>query len=253
MHIHAYMHPYMHTCTHSYIYMHVFMPADEFDQSLNQSSQRKHGPTFTVHDYTHDKTYTQFGGRLLVSFYVYVSIHMSMYLCVYAYMHTYANWVCTCTYMHTYANYVCQAAYTWACVSVCVYIYIYTYIHVRIMYVKLHKRRLYVDCLCLHKADCVWVGCKILEAKGKSRSTTFVQRGKRNFQTAQNGVSPSVAIFAGQLKRNQLYMTYTHYGGGLSFVWVCICAKIHVDTHAWGSYVRNLGIFWRCCATATTG
>jgi hypothetical protein len=39
---------------------------------------------------------------------------------------------------------------------------------------------------------------------GKSLSTTFVQREKRNFQTAQNGVLPSVAIFAGQLKRNQL-------------------------------------------------
>ncbi len=56
-----------------------------------------------------------------------------------------------------------------------------------------------------HKADCVCVGRKILEAKGKSRSATFVQREKRNFQTAQNGVFPSVAIFAGQLKRNQLY------------------------------------------------
>ncbi len=71
-----------------------------------------------------------------------------------------------------------------------------------------------------HKADCVWVGRKILEAKGKSRSTTFVQRRKRNFQTDHNGVFPSVAIFAGQLKRNQLYdfsrrgkviiMTQTH-------------------------------------------
>ncbi len=62
-----------------------------------------------------------------------------------------------------------------------------------------------------HKADCVWVGRKILEAKGKSRSTTFVQREKRNFQTAQNGVFPSVAIFAGQLKRNQLYMDAYKY------------------------------------------
>jgi hypothetical protein len=60
-----------------------------------------------------------------------------------------------------------------------------------------------------HKADCVWVGRKILEAKGKSRSTTFVQRVKRNFQTAHNGVFPSLAIFAGQLKRNQLYTRYT--------------------------------------------
>jgi hypothetical protein len=43
-----------------------------------------------------------------------------------------------------------------------------------------------------------------LAAKFVSRSTTFVQREKRNFQTAQNGVFPSAAIFAGQLKRNQL-------------------------------------------------
>ncbi len=61
------------------------------------------------------------------------------------------------------------------------------------------------SCDIIFKADCIWVGRKLLEAKGKSRSTTFVQREKRKFQTAQNGVFPSVAIFAGQLKRNQLY------------------------------------------------
>ena len=48
------------------------------------------------------------------------------------------------------------------------------------------------------------LAAKILQARGNPRSTTFVQRVKRNFQTAQNGVSPSLAIFAGQLKRNQL-------------------------------------------------
>jgi hypothetical protein len=46
---------------------------------------------------------------------------------------------------------------------------------------------------------------ELVKARGKSRSTTFVQREKRNFQTAQNGVFPLVAIFAGQLKCNQLY------------------------------------------------
>jgi hypothetical protein len=45
----------------------------------------------------------------------------------------------------------------------------------------------------------------MLEASGKSRSTTLVQREKHNFQTVQNWGFPSVAIFAGQLKRNQLY------------------------------------------------
>jgi hypothetical protein len=35
-----------------------------------------------------------------------------------------------------------------------------------------------------------------------------VQREKRNFQTAQNGGFPSIVIFAGQLKRNQLYMMF---------------------------------------------
>jgi hypothetical protein len=57
-----------------------------------------------------------------------------------------------------------------------------------------------------YKADCVCVGRKILDAKGKSRSITFVQREKRSFQKARNGVFPSVAIFAGQLKRSQLYI-----------------------------------------------
>ncbi len=42
------------------------------------------------------------------------------------------------------------------------------------------------------KADCVRVGRKILEARGISRSTTFVQREKCNFQTAQNGVIKSL-------------------------------------------------------------
>ncbi len=50
------------------------------------------------------------------------------------------------------------------------------------------------------------LAAKILEARGKSRSTTFVQRVKRNFQSAHNGVFPPLAIFAGQLKRNQLYV-----------------------------------------------
>jgi hypothetical protein len=36
--------------------------------------------------------------------------------------------------------------------------------------------------------------------------STFVQRVKRNFQTAHNGGFPSLAIFASQLKRNQLHM-----------------------------------------------
>ncbi len=36
-----------------------------------------------------------------------------------------------------------------------------------------------------------------------------MQRVKRNFQTANNGVFPSLAIFAGQLKRNQLYSRHS--------------------------------------------
>jgi hypothetical protein len=74
----------------------------------------------------------------------------------------------------------------------------------------------YLSNCCTSKADCVRVGRKILEAKGKSRSTTFVQREKRNFQTAQNGVLPSVAIFAGQPKRNQLYICE-------DFQWTRLC------------------------------
>jgi hypothetical protein len=64
----------------------------------------------------------------------------------------------------------------------------------------------------------------MLEAKGKSRSTTFVQREKcSNFQTAQNGGFPSVAIFAGQLKRNQLYMQCE----------LAQSASLHVVEHVW--------------------
>jgi hypothetical protein len=44
-----------------------------------------------------------------------------------------------------------------------------------------------------------------LNGEGKMPFNHFVQREKRNFQTAQNGGFPSIAIFAGQLERNQLY------------------------------------------------
>ncbi len=92
------------------------------------------------------------------------------------------------------------------------------------------------------KADCVLeAGRKILEARGKSRSTTFVQREKRKFQTAQNGGFPSVAIFAGQLKRNQLYV-HTYVTASMVFMcfmnfWkTCRCARVQlyllVDTQA---------------------
>ncbi len=57
------------------------------------------------------------------------------------------------------------------------------------------------------------VGRKLLEAKGNPRSTTFVQREKRNFQTAQNGVFLLVAIFAG-------------HSNAISFIHTCMD---HVD------------------------
>ncbi len=119
-----------------------------------------------------------------ISVYVFVCTHSCIR--VYTLMHTHAS---TSTYDYVLIHwYHCgmgyKYEYKYSCIT-CIDKYIW-----------------------LRKADCVWVGRKILEARGNSRSTTFVQREKRNFQTAQNGGFPSVAIFAGQLKRNQLY-SYT--------------------------------------------
>ncbi len=88
----------------------------------------------------------------------------------------------------------------YTCICVCVYNSMAMYI----LKNECSNNLQYVAIDSAPKADCLWVGRNILEAMGKSLSTTFVQREKRNFQTAQNGVLPSVAIFAGQLKRNQL-------------------------------------------------
>ncbi len=121
-----------------------------------------------------------------------------LYVCIYIYIYIY-------THTYTYTHHVCVCALMCMCAYLCArgvhsshtdtetFAYVYN---------KIHTPPSLPRC----KADCVWVGRKILEAKGNSRSTTFVQRGKRNFQTAQNGIFPSIAIFAGQLKRNQLYM-----------------------------------------------
>ncbi len=60
-----------------------------------------------------------------------------------------------------------------------------------------------------------------------------MQRGKRNFQTAQNGVFHSVAIFAGQLKRNQLYLSAKTWCGVLGSVYdihIRICTQTHTHT-----------------------
>jgi hypothetical protein len=113
-----------------------------------------------------------------------VHIHNSWYSCMHIYIHlqicTYTADIHYLTYIHTpkshsynlfpdywwWGTFVCKADCVWG-TFVC-------------------------------KADCVWLGRKFLEAKGKSRSTTFMQCEKRNFQTAQNGVFPSVAITAGQ-------------------------------------------------------
>ncbi len=72
------------------------------------------------------------------------------------------------------------------------------------LYMHIHRQRA-DDCCAYIKLFAFELARQILEVGRKSRSTTFVQRVKRNFQTAQKGVFPSLAIFAGQLKRNQLY------------------------------------------------
>ncbi len=100
-------------------------------------------------------------------------------LCVYMHVHYVCSVQVICDRSQLYIHYVCSVQ------------------------VICDRNQLYIHYVC--KADCVSVGRKIVEARGKSRSTTFVQRVNRNFQTAHNGVFPSFAIFAGQLKRNQLY------------------------------------------------
>ncbi len=76
-------------------------------------------------------------------------------------------------------------------IDVCMHVCMYVCTHFKLgmsedshLYACIH--------VCMHvcKADCVCVCRKILEAKSKSRSTTFVQREKRKIQTAQNGVFP---------------------------------------------------------------
>ncbi len=76
------------------------------------------------------------------------------------------------------------------------------------------------------------LAAKVLEARGKSRSTTFVQRVKRNFQSAHNGVFPPLAIFAGQLKRNQLYVKN-----------FCYCQTFYLGLRV---YVKNFCILFVC-------
>jgi hypothetical protein len=68
------------------------------------------------------------------------------------------------------------------------------------------------------------LAAKFSRQRGKSRSTTFVQRVKRNFETAHNGVFPSNAIFAGQLKHNQLYKEEKSAK--------CLCVYVHLYMNA---------------------
>jgi hypothetical protein len=52
---------------------------------------------------------------------------------------------------------------------------------------------------------CIKIAFELAAKFSRRGENPVPQREKRNFQTAQNGVFPSVAILAGQLKRNQLY------------------------------------------------
>ncbi len=78
----------------------------------------------------------------------------------------------------------------------------------------------------------------------KTKTLPLHQREKRNFQTAQNGVLPSVAIFAGQLKRNQLYVHNSGYGthekqqcsANHTYIHACMHACMHIHI-----YVHNSG------------
>ncbi len=103
-----------------------------------------------------------------------------------------------------------------------IYIFIYTHTHICICThtymhgsVSLYSRgesdahHLFLYQLCLSQTDMIKLIAFELAAKFSRRAKNPVQphlcNAKNAIQTAQNGVFPSVAIFAGQLKRNQLY------------------------------------------------
>ncbi len=92
----------------------------------------------------------------------------------------------------------------------------------------------------LGKAICVSF-CKILEARGKSRSTTFVERSKRNFQTAYKRGFP----FARDLRRPTQTQSAVH-------VYVADIADMLrscFDLIAWRFFcfilTSNKSVFWR--------
>ncbi len=111
--------------------------------------------------------------------------------------------------------------YLWVCMYVCMYafmalvqhyvVHVYMYLPV-CMYLKLIAFEL---------------AAKFSRRRENSVQPTFVQREKRNFQTAQNGVFPSIAIFAGQLRRNQLYMYLP------VCMYVCHLRNIHYNKHTY--------------------
>ncbi len=165
---------------------------------------------------------------------------MYMHTCIYIYAYIYTchvpsqsnfriPWRNKILNRHQRRQSICMCVCVYVCISVmlnrhqrrqsiiCMYVCMYVRMYVFLWLwtdTSADKASYVCMCVCIEdwnwywcsddKADCVSVGRKIVEARGKSRSTTFVQRVNRNFQTAHNGVFPSFAIFAGQLKRNQL-------------------------------------------------
>ncbi len=90
------------------------------------------------------------------------------------------------------------------------------------------------------KADCVWVGRKILEAKGKSRSTTFLQREKRNFHVSKRGFP-----FGRDLRRPTqmqsalpLQMTSCEYEDQWRAILSDECLYIHIYAHICEKYIH---------------
>ncbi len=166
-----------------------------------------------------------------------MGVHVCLCTCVYAY--ACLLWLCcnahirtvyTCILILFACMHVCMCMYLYIRLYVCMHarIYAYTWIYRKHAYTYAHIY-MYIKLIALHKADCD------LAAKFSRRRENPVQPRLCNaknaiFKRQKNGVFPSVAIFAGQLKRNQLYV-YAHVYIRWYATERCIYAYTYIHTY----------------------
>jgi hypothetical protein len=145
-------------------------------------------PYVTVH------TLPDLGFALALSVYVCMYVcHTCMHVCMYVTVHTLPDR----GFVLALSVYVCM----YACMHVCMYVTAHA----------LPDRGFALALrMCGPKADCVWVGRRRSRPKGNPRFEPFENCVFRVAQTWLNGIFPSPREFCGQLKRNQLYIQYTH-------------------------------------------